>query len=1047
MGTQGLLFLKRRAAGLTGRNWRVIFGFGFACFIFLLGFYPAARSRMIGASPLPAESALRESFQNPPITARPMVRWWWPGGDVTDEEISRELRLMKEAGIGGVEIQSFKIGLDPHPDADVAARVNNFLSPEWFGHVKHAIEEGRRLGMIVDLTFGSGWPFGGPHIPPELGAKVLDVEVTPLQGPSHFQGQIPWVGPDVVPPPGIPSPFAHRDPNLFKLVAVVAVRGTPPVTEQVSPPAPSWRPPRTVVTRSGQVDSQSTVVLTAQVAPDHSLSWDVPPGDWLLFSFIQTPTGQQVTGGTGQGTQYVLDHLSQAALQKHIDAIGEAGKQYFGDEYGKGLRAIFCDSLEVRGFNSYWTDDFLAEFQKLRDYDLTPYLPLFKHPGYGDVYANYASLPLYDAPEIGDRIRHDYWQTVADVMTANFYQPLVDWAEKNHLQARIQAHGSPTNNLMVYGRADIPETEDLYASGDYGFLKLASSGAHLYGRPIVSSESFVWSNHDYDTTPEKIKRYADELLTAGINEIVYHGFAYEYMDRPDPGWYPFASRFDLNATYSSPLNFHNPFWEYLRPLNDYMARVQYVSQHSRFVAPVALYNHHDNYASGVFGDDYPLEYSLMAAGFNFDFINDDVLLHHAQVVKHQLLTPGSTYLALVFRNERRLPLGVVQKLHEFAQQGLPVVFLQAVPSEEIGFLHYAENGRQIRRLATEMFGGTSPEVVAATTDKKNGTTLFIKDDARLPALLESSLGVQPNLRFASPQPNIYFAEFDHGPIRFYFLRNPKGAPQDVSVVFPGAGTPEIWDPWTGQIAAAPHFAQMPNGTAMEIHLEPYGSTLVALGGAPAAVHVLSSNFAELREAHGRLTGTVEKPGTYLATLSDGKTVRANIAEGELPEARTLGPNWALTAVGRDKDGKEYTVEAYPAELKDWTALGGMRNFSGKGHYTLEFQLESRLLPPGLAWDLDLGEVHDVAEVWVNGRKAATLLLAPYRVDVTPYLQAGTNHLEIIVTNPLRNRLVGDGLGGDPNFVVLKNRLSYVPSGMLGPVRLEPKRVVDMSRRP
>ena len=39
------------------------------------------------------------------------------------------------------------------------------------------------------------------------------------------------------------------------------------------------------------------------------------------------------------------------------------------------------------------------------------------------------------------------------------------------------------------------------------------------------------------------------------------------------------------------MNFHNPFWEYLRPLNDYMARIQYISQNSHFVAPVALYSH------------------------------------------------------------------------------------------------------------------------------------------------------------------------------------------------------------------------------------------------------------------------------------------------------------------------------------------------------------------------------------------------------------------------------------------------------------------------
>ena len=111
-----------------------------------------------------------------------------------------------------------------------------------------------------------------------------------------------------------------------ELVAVVAVRGTAPEIQELPSTQFVRRRPRNVVTRSGQIDPQSAVVLTSQVTPDHTLSWQVPPGNWLLFSFIQVPTGQQVTGGAGAGTQYVLDHLSKAALQKHIDAIGEAGK-------------------------------------------------------------------------------------------------------------------------------------------------------------------------------------------------------------------------------------------------------------------------------------------------------------------------------------------------------------------------------------------------------------------------------------------------------------------------------------------------------------------------------------------------------------------------------------------------------------------------------------------------------------------------------------------------------------------------------------------------
>ena len=897
--------------------------------------------------------------------------------------------------------------------------------------------------MIVDLTLGSGWPFGGPDIPPELGAKTLDMEMTPVTGPSTFNDKIPWVAP----PPPVPAesypPTVQPDPKLFKLVAVVAVRGTPPEIQTAPPTQFFRRRPRENVTRSGQIDPNSAVVLTSQVTADHTLNWQVPPGNWLLFSFIQMPTAQQVTGGAGAGTQYVLDHLSKAALQKHIDAIGEAGKKYYGDEYGKGLRAIFCDSLEVQGYNAYWTDGFLDEFRKLRGYDLTPYLPLFKHPGSGDVESNYASLPLYDAPEIGDRIRHDYWETVADVMTANFYQPMIDWADANHLKARIQAHGSPTNLLKVYGHSDIPETEDLYDSGNYDFLKYAASGGHLYGRNIASSESFVWNNHDYETTPQKIKIYADELLTAGINEIIYHGFPYEYMDRPDPGWHPFSSMYSPRSTYSSHMNFHNPFWEYLRPLNDYIARVQYISQSSHFVAPVALYSHYNNFPNGPTDDDYPLEYSLMANGYNFDAINDDILANDSRVVNHELHTPGSTYKVLILRNESRLTLALVRKLHQFSQEGLPIVFVETTPAEEIGFLNYAENGQQIRRLITEMLGGVAPEAVTSAAEKKNGTTLFVKDAVRVPGLLESSLGVHPNLHFESPQPNIYFAEFENGPTRFYFLRNPKAESQDAHVVLAGSGVPEIWDPWTGHIATAPRYSSQANGTAMNIQFAAYGSVLVVLNQAAPALHVVAGNFPEVQEMGGRLIGVVHHPGAYHATLSDGKSVQKDVADNEIPEPLTLGPNWFLKAVGKDKNGAEYTREVHLADLKDWTLVPSLRTFSGKGHYTLEFQLAERYLRPGLVLNLDLGDVRDVAEVWINGKKAATLLLLPYRVDATPYLQAGKNHLEIIVANTLRNRLVGDGLSGDPNFVVFRNRLFYLSSGMMGPVRLVPSRSVDL----
>lgn len=961
-----------------------------------------------------------------------MVRWWWPGGDVTNEEIARELRMIKDNGFGGVEIQSFKDGLNPAPTADVARRVDSFLTPEWFNHVKFAIEEGGRLGLDVDLTFGSGWPFGGPYIPLHLASQKLLVHEVMLTGPTAFLGQFPG------------APLGTNE----KLVAVVAARGSLPTRGKKKLQEFSDSPPIDTILASGTVDVGSAVVLTQQVGADGNLKWEVPAGQWVLFSFIQAPTLQTVEGGAGIGTQWVLDHLKRQALDQHIEAVGEAGKKYFGDDFGTSLRAIFCDSLEVTAGSMYWTDDFLAEFQKRRGYDLVPYLPLVQQPGRSDPGEEYPSLPFFDDPEIGERVRHDYWQTVSDLMIENFYQPLIDWAHRNHLKVRIQAHGAPADLLKIYGHADFPETEVLYADGRYDFLKLASSGGHLFGRNMISSESFVWRDHPYETTPELMKTTADELFTAGINRIVYHGFPYEYMDRPDPGWFPFSSQYELVYTFSSLLNFHNPFWPYFKLLNEYLSRVQTLSQSGHNVAPVALYTHRLYYPGWMQVDeDYPLEYSLMAHGYNFDFINEDTLLHNATVENHQLHTPGSVYPSLVLRDETRISLQLAEKLQEFTQAGLPIVFAEQMPAEEISFKDYAPNGKRIRQIMQEILGAQK-STSSQSESSPHRNARFVEDATTVPRVLETELHVSPNLHFASPEPSIFFQQFDVGSARFFFFRNSLSSPQDFRVTLAAAKRiPQIWNPWTGEVAEAPVYRSENGNVILDIHLDPYGSQMIALTGSGEEKygdkHVVRSTFPKVDRTSDGLVGVATEPGSYRTEFNDGKDKTSVIPEKDIPLPLTLGPNWDLNLVGNDKDGKQWSEQIHAAPLRDWSLSQNLRYFSGKGHYTLDIQIDQSYLRPGLALELDLGEVHDVAEVWINNTKVASLIMRPYRVDVSRYLKAGSNHLEIVVTNTLRNRLVGDGASGDPHFVMFQRRVFFMPSGLIGPVRLQPEASVKL----
>jgi len=105
------------------------------------------------------------------------MRWWWFGPAVTKAELEREMRAMKAAGIGGFEVQPvYPLALD-----DPAQGVRNlpYLSLEFLDALRFTGEIARALGLRMDLTLGSGWPFGGPHIPMELAAGKLRTDGSP----------------------------------------------------------------------------------------------------------------------------------------------------------------------------------------------------------------------------------------------------------------------------------------------------------------------------------------------------------------------------------------------------------------------------------------------------------------------------------------------------------------------------------------------------------------------------------------------------------------------------------------------------------------------------------------------------------------------------------------------------------------------------------------------------------------------------------------------------------------------------------------------------
>ncbi len=115
-----------------------------------------------------------EIFVHPPDDARIMMRWWWFGPSVTKPELEREMRAMKEGGIGGLEVQA-TLPAGPRRSRHGLPQLP-YLSPEFLDALTFTGQKAKELGLRMDLTLCSGWPYGGPHIPIDQAAGRLRVD-------------------------------------------------------------------------------------------------------------------------------------------------------------------------------------------------------------------------------------------------------------------------------------------------------------------------------------------------------------------------------------------------------------------------------------------------------------------------------------------------------------------------------------------------------------------------------------------------------------------------------------------------------------------------------------------------------------------------------------------------------------------------------------------------------------------------------------------------------------------------------------------------------
>lgn len=750
---------------------------------------------------------LYTGFMSPPAEARPFVRWWWNGNRITENEIIRQLDLLQDAGIGGVEINP--IGF-PEWDDTAGTRELLWLSPEWNRLLALASEEAGKRGMITDLIVGSGWPFGGEFLKEnEIIQRVITNTISCKRG-------------DII---------AESLESLYE--KALSVQSRRPEGQTISTDL-------LFVTLVPETAGDTSEIrdLSEYFDAIGQLRYTVPHGSYNLVYGIIEKGHRHVQNGAPGAAGPVMDHYRKEVTLAYLSRLKKISDDT-GIPLGKLLRALFCDSIELAGSN--WTDDFEDIFSKECGYDIKPWLPFIFYESYRGYESDKLSDDLSDQVK---RVRYDYNRLLVKVFLDNFTRVFQEFCTENGLLCRYQAYGTPFLMGMMEGNmiTDIPEsnnwiysvdmeTDEWIWNQDHGYMLwnlYASSGGHLKGRKIISCEAMTNTRGVFKTSLEEIKRHDDMNFITGINHTVLHGYNYSPVEAGFPGWIRFGAYFSEQ----------NTWWPYFRKWTDYNARLSYIFQNSRPVKNIAIMGP----AGDVWSERglirvpfhkepwycYRLWEAVSQAGSSCDYI-DEKIIAEAHKDKGLLKYGPMSYQAIILCDVRSMEPQTAQAVAEYVESGGRVILTGSVPGRSLSFVNAGENDKTVKKIFTELLHKFPERVLTPNEPERPADLLFWTID------ILGKIKIQKDVEINEPDKDLFQIRHTDGERDIWFFVNSNMAKKiDTEVSFPtGNKIPWKWDPETGTREPY-HFNGKPS--LLNIELDPLESLLLVFEPGKAIIH-------------------------------------------------------------------------------------------------------------------------------------------------------------------------------------------------------------------
>ncbi|HEX5787986.1 MAG TPA: glycosyl hydrolase [Woeseiaceae bacterium] len=620
------------------------------------------------------------------------------------------------------------------------------------------------------------------------------------------------------------------------------------------------------IAASDAIDPAQVIDLTGRMTEDGRLRWRAPPGDWTLLRLGYTTTAHLNVAASAAGTGLESDKLDPAATDlSFANTVGRVAETV-GRLAGKSFAYVEIDSYEAGMQN--WTAAFPAEFAARAGYDITPYLPALTGRYVGDA-------------GISERFLFDFRSVQAEMMAEHYYGRMAGLARARGLDLYVEGYGQGMfDELEVSGRAPVPMTEFWVRTPwtPNRTVKMVSSAAHVYGKPVVAAEAFTgeeetsrWLGYPY-----AFKAEGDYMFSLGLNQLIFHRYAHQPHPSAVPGMAmgPWGIHFERTNTWFAQSG----------PWLDYLARSQYLLRQGRPVADVLFFT----------GERPPNNSQMlrpaMPAGFDYDQVDAHALLERVTIDDGDFVLPeGNRYRLLVLPESLTgMTPALAEALAGFVDAGASVMGPR--PTHSLTLRNFPASEAELERVAARLWAAPRPGEPSVLPTQPLAEVL-------------ARLGVAPDFSYTAARPDAAIS-WTHRRLNdgeLYFIGNRQRRAEDLTASFRATGgVPEIWNAETGERTRAALFTVEDGRTRIPLRLDPAGSVFVLIPDAPPAVgaRTLTRN-GEVLVASDPAPAT-PLPATA-GTFTMAAWVKPDIGLRLMPEESTDGQV--------DETGKFYAIAA------------------------------------------------------------------------------------------------------------------------------------------